>query len=62
MLTTQLMVGFPRMTGIWAVKLALNSIYLNSDHDIAQWSCVGITQPHTSDFGTYEVGNWPYLQ
>ena len=36
--------------------------YLNPDYDIAQWSGVGIAQPHTGDFGAYEVGNCPHLQ
>ena len=64
------------MTGIWAAKIrkvqdykgylifviVLNSVYLSPDHDVAQWSCVVITQPHAGDFGTYEVSKWPYPQ
>ena len=59
------MVGVPQMTGILAAKfdkwdyegylvfvIALNSVYLNLDDDIAQRSSVGITQPYTGDFCT----------
>ena len=42
--------------------IALNSIYLNPDHDVAQQYCVGVAQPHTGNFGAHKVSNWPYLQ
>ena len=67
---TWLMVGVPKITGILAAKLersgitrgylifviALNSIYLSLDYNIAQWSCVGIAQPYAGDLGAY--GGW----
>ena len=39
-----------------------NSVYLNWNHDVAQWSCAGIAQPHTDDFVAHKVGNWSPLQ
>ena len=59
----QLMVGVPKVTGILATKLdksqdcqgylvfiiALNSVYLNPDDNIAKRSHVGITQPYAGD-------------
>ena len=36
--------------GYLVFVITLNSIYLNLDNNIAQWSCIGITQPYTGDF------------
>ena len=73
-LMMQLMVGVPKLIGILSAKLdksritrgylvfiiALDSIYLNPDNNVAQRLSVGITQTHAGNFCTYEVSNWPH--